>query len=300
MDFNQLRYFRVVAETLNFTRAAGLLYMSQTTLSYQISSLEKEIGAKLFNRGHAGVALTAAGERLLDFVPEILRLADEAIDATLNAGRGINNTLRIGFLGSHEQHFLPRLISDFNERYPEIDVILKQGPPQRLMEQLKDKQLDFVFTISKIDPLEVDGVTVDLFDKLPLVAIMRKDHEFANRDQLNRSELVHQKLCFLGEEEGSYLNKHFIDSFQKYTDEKLFIDMTATMESAMMIIESKGFITVAPACLMEHYADTIVAIPMVGDDEFVYQGGAWRTDSKNPAIPLFVELGKEHLEKRRG
>lgn len=297
MDTNQLRYFRAVAETLNFTRAAASLYMSQTTLSYQISSLEKEIGAKLFNRGHAGVTLTPAGEKLLEYVPRVLRLVDEAVDATINVGRGFSNALRIGFLGTHEQRFLPMLVNEFNERYPDVDVVLRQGSPRRLMNLLEDKQIDFTFTISKEAPMLIDGVTVELFDKLPLVAIMRKDNELANREHLERRELGDQKLCFLNEDEGPALNKHFVESFKACGLDNVFIDTTATMESVIMLIESKGYLTVAPQCLMENHTEAIVAVPMLGDDEFVYQGGAWRTDNKNPAVDRFVELAKEAFNK---
>lgn len=142
----------------------------------------------------------------------------------------------------------------------------------------------------------VDGVTVELFDRLPLVAIMRKDNELAEREHLSRSELGNQKLCFLSEDEGPLLNKHFVESFRACGFENLFIDTTATMESVIMIIESKGYLTVAPECVMENRAGTIVTVPMVGDDEFVYQGGAWRTDIKNPAVKEFVDLAKEQFD----
>ncbi len=298
MDTNQLRYFRTVAETLNFTRAASSLYMSQTTLSYQISNLEKEIGAKLFNRSHAGVTLTPAGEKLLEYVPQLLDTVDEAIDAAIGASRGFNNTLQVGFLGTHEQRFLPFLISEFNERYPDIDVVLRQGSPHRLMEMLENGQVDFIFTISKINPLVIEGVTVELFDRLPFYAIMRKDNELAGRRQLERRELGDQRLCFLSEEEGSQLNRHFMESFVKCGFAKPFIDTTATMESVIMLIESKGYVTIAPKCLMENHTDAIAAVPMVGEDEFVYQGCAWRTDDANPAVGYFVETAKDLFKRR--
>lgn len=300
MDTNQLRYFRAVAETLNFTRAAASLYMSQTTLSYQISNLEKEIGTKLFNRSHAGVTLTPAGEKLLEYVPQLLDIVDEAMSAAVGASKGFSNTLQIGFLGTHEQRFLPLLISEFSEQYPEVDVALRQGSPRRLMEMLEDGQVDFIFTISKTDPLVVEGITTDLFDKLPFYAIMRKDNKLANRGQLERRELGNQKLCFLAEDEGPQLNRHFVESFVKCGFEKPFIDTTATMESVIMLIESKGYVTIAPKCLMEHHTHTIAAVPMIGDDEFVYQGCAWRTNDENPAIGLFHETAKELFGKRTG
>lgn len=296
MDTNQLRYFRAVAESLNFTRAAASLYMSQTTLSYQISSLEKEMGVKLFKRGHSGVTLTPAGEKLLEYTPRILALTNEAIDASVNAGRGFNNVLKVGFLGAHEQRFLPRLIGDFNSQYPDVDVVLTQGSPRKLMDKLINRQLDFVFTIFKDNFEDVEGVTVEYFGKLPLSALMRSDNELASKQQLNRSELADQKLCFLNEDEGPDLSRHFVESFAQLGI-KPFIDTTSTMQSVTMLIESKGYITIAPKCLTEKYGDTFVAVPMVGENEFVYQAGAWRTEDMSPTLSQFLEVTREHLSK---
>lgn len=295
MDINQLRYFRAVAETLNFTRAANSLYMSQTTLSYQISSLEKELGVSLFNRSHSGTKLTPAGCKLLEYIPQLLGLVDEAVNATIFANRGFTDVLRIGFLGSHEQHFLPHLVSEFNDRYPDVDVILRQGSPRHLMDLLISKSLDFIFTISKEETMDVEGVEVDMFDELPLVAIMRKDNPLADRSHLERRELAGEKLCFLGEDEGPMLNKHFVKSFQGHGVEKPFIDTRTTMESVITIIEARGYVTVAPKCLMENRGGSIVAVPMVGEDEFVHQVSAWRIDNDNPWVDVFRELAKEQF-----
>ena len=65
MELRQLRYFTVLASELSFTRAAHKLNMSQPPLSYQIASLEAELGARLFNRTSRSVELSSAGKALL-------------------------------------------------------------------------------------------------------------------------------------------------------------------------------------------------------------------------------------------
>lgn len=65
MELRQLRYFVAVADTLNFSRAAESLYVSQSALSKQISELEQELGVALFDRDRRSVALTSAGQLLL-------------------------------------------------------------------------------------------------------------------------------------------------------------------------------------------------------------------------------------------
>ena len=75
MEMNQLRTFRIIAETLNFTRAAERLHLNQSAVSHQIKALETEIGEPLFIRAKRGVTLSQAGKVALEYAARIL---DEA------------------------------------------------------------------------------------------------------------------------------------------------------------------------------------------------------------------------------
>ena len=82
MTLNQLYYFRTAAGQLNFHRTAEQLMISQPSLSYSISELEKELGVKLFEKENRKISLTAYGEQFLPYVQRSLALLDEGAAVT--------------------------------------------------------------------------------------------------------------------------------------------------------------------------------------------------------------------------
>ncbi|MGB3635218.1 MAG: LysR family transcriptional regulator, partial [Rubrobacteraceae bacterium] len=97
MELRQLRYFVAVAEELNFSRAAGRMYLSQPALSQQVHKLEQELGVGLFNRTRNGVELTEGGRALLDGACRILAQVEQTTRATREAGGADRSHLGVGF-----------------------------------------------------------------------------------------------------------------------------------------------------------------------------------------------------------
>src|SRR5438309_10944350 len=95
-DVHQLRVFTAVAENLSFTRAAEVLFMTQSGVSHQIARLESTIGAKLFNRVPRSVSLTRAGEALLHHAQRLFVAMENAIAAARQAADPDSGALRIG------------------------------------------------------------------------------------------------------------------------------------------------------------------------------------------------------------
>ena len=100
MEFRHLKYFVVVAEERNFTRAAERLGMAQPPLSQQIQKLEHEIGAQLFRRLTRGVELTDAGRVLYEDARRIVNEVELAKSRAQSAARGQTGSIRVGFASS--------------------------------------------------------------------------------------------------------------------------------------------------------------------------------------------------------
>ncbi len=127
-ELRHLIYFREVARTLHFRKAAEALAIAQPALSRQIAQLEAALGAELFVRSRRKVELTAAGRALVERIEPVLRnLA--AIPVELHAlTEGETGHVRVGFTGLAMATVLPEVLREFHRRFPRIRVELNESP----------------------------------------------------------------------------------------------------------------------------------------------------------------------------
>lgn len=121
----RLRHFITLAETLHFTRAAEILYVSQQGLSRSIAELERELGFALMERTTRIVALTEAGKEFLPAARRALVELDAGVDAARRLQRRRLGILRIGFIVSSALELAPPIINTFRARHPEMIIELE-------------------------------------------------------------------------------------------------------------------------------------------------------------------------------
>ena len=141
MDEIKLKYFASVARHLSFTKAAEDLHVVQSTISKQISALEKDLGVRLFHRDHQSVSLTAAGARLAGDVEDYLeqyRVIDESVRRLYFE---YDQRLRIG-AGPLEFSVLVQPLRLFVARWPNVEVICSVYTYQRLVRHLRTGTVD--------------------------------------------------------------------------------------------------------------------------------------------------------------
>jgi DNA-binding transcriptional LysR family regulator len=142
LDIDALRTFVAVAEHRSFTRAAGVVSRTQSTVSVQIKNLEERLGFALFERTKRSVALTERGDKLLSYAQHILRLNDEGVRAVTEAP--LQGRLRLGITEYFAPHHMPAILQAFRAAYPTLDVEVTTGVTGYLRGLLKDGELDMV------------------------------------------------------------------------------------------------------------------------------------------------------------
>lgn len=143
MELRHLRYFDALAETLNFTRAAERLHVTQSTLSHQIRQLEEELGAELFDRSTRHVRLTEAGELLRSHTTSALRQIDDAMAALRpDASDPLSGSLRLGTTHSFATRLVPMCVSSFLAQAPGTLVRVHELSAREIAQQLAAGELD--------------------------------------------------------------------------------------------------------------------------------------------------------------
>jgi len=141
-DLKQLRQFIVVAEELNFRRAAARLCMTQPPLSTAIRRLEETVGTLLFHRTQSSVSLTPAGVVFLREARYLLRQAEMSIAAARAASEGTREILRIKSIDSAMLNMLPEWLERFCAKEPGIRLSLTTGSSQDVISAVEGGSID--------------------------------------------------------------------------------------------------------------------------------------------------------------
>lgn len=143
MDSESLKIFCSVASELSITQAAVRLGRAPSNVTTRIQQLEADVGTNLFVRTGKRMALSAAGERFLDYAKRLLALEDEARHVVTGGREG--GALRIGSMESTAASRLPALLARYHASYPTTRLTLSTGPSRALLEQVRTGRLDCAF-----------------------------------------------------------------------------------------------------------------------------------------------------------
>src|SRR3954447_10936565 len=142
IELRLLRYFGVVAEELHVGHAAARLYISQPALSQQIRALEDQVGLPLFVRHARGVALTEAGESLVEEARDVLDRSDRLEKTVEDLRRGVMATLTIAVPPGAPSTLLPELLASLRARRPDASVEVREMTTPEQLDALHGGSID--------------------------------------------------------------------------------------------------------------------------------------------------------------
>lgn len=201
MNLNQLHYFKTLAEMEHYTKTAEKLGISQPTLSHSIASMEKELGAELFEKQGRNVALTKYGRIYMFYVENALtqlELGKNQIERLISVGSG---HVGLAYMTSVGTSFVPSMIADFlnDPQNKNISFSCYEGSTKDLIYNLKREKYDLVFCSMVENESDVEFIPVY---EQGLVVIVPEEHPLANRDKVTIQDICPYPLICYTKESG--------------------------------------------------------------------------------------------------
>jgi molybdate transport repressor ModE-like protein len=198
LDVKRLRILREVAQQGSFSAAADALYLSQSAVSQQIATLEKEVGMKLLDRTREGPKLTDAGRVLVSHAEAAIARLDEA-ERELAAIAGLEGgELRMASFPSASTSLLTEAVSVFHRRHPKVRLSVADAEPEESLPRLRGGEIDLVLTfdyaiLPSVNERDLDRTLV-LTESMHVA--LPKNHELAKREVVPLLELAEWEwLC---------------------------------------------------------------------------------------------------------
>lgn len=188
MEIRTLRYFLAVAREENMTRAAGLLHVTQPTLSKTLRALEEELGKKLFERRSFSISLTREGVLLRDRAEDLLSMADKIEKEFLSLDDVTGGDLYLGLAESFQIRWLAREIRLLKERCPGLQYHITSGDTEQVTERLDKGLLDFAVLCDEPDASKYGFIPFPEGDVWGIV--MPADAPLAGKEKVTAEDLA--------------------------------------------------------------------------------------------------------------
>lgn len=242
MTFEQLKSFLAIVKYNHFTLASQELYISQSSISKHIKSLEKELGVELFNRQHRSIKLTDAGEEFYKFAHKSMADYKNILLDMKKYSCEESSSISIGVIDTMVEYGVASLIGDFQVEYPNIQVDLIERSNSKIIEYINESMLNLGFINSHYEHKNILSLHKIIDDELVLVT--SKKHPLAGRSSVDIFDTAKEKyICVNGD---YYLHNVFLNTWGNlnYFPNTLYID-SQTKTLLALVCENIG-ITLLP------------------------------------------------------
>ncbi|MCU0854550.1 MAG: hydrogen peroxide-inducible genes activator [Rhodobacteraceae bacterium] len=287
-SLKQLEYFVALAETGSFRGAAEACGISQPSLSVQLANLEKRLGQRLVERSRSGVILTAAGREVHERARAILDAAKGLVSRFDTPRTGLAGTIRFGASPTLGPYLLPHVIARLHARHPDLNLYIREGPPETLVSGLARGDFDMILVQL---PVRGDVLPIRLFRE-PLELVTARDHPFAAQARVPRSELAGQTVLALGP---AYSLRQQVADLCEMLGARLRTDYEGTSLDAIRLMAGMDMgVAFLPALYVrsEIGADDkdVAVIPLDGPRILRSVGLVTRSGSADEAAPRIARL----------
>lgn len=228
MRIEQLRYLIEVAYSGSFTKAAEKLHVSQPNISHAITLFEKELGANIFRRVRSGIEPTEVGRSVIEKAHTVLDLIDDLMGTAKTHSSSIREKLIIGSISGICTSFLPKTLSSYKAKYPNVDIEIKEDNSGAIEEGVLEGSLDLGL-VGIPEEYEFKYLSAQKFLVCKMMACVGINSPLANKEQVSFYDIIQYPIIRTSE--------HMREELKKYGEPTELFYSSRTESSKRVIAE---------------------------------------------------------------
>lgn len=284
LDLRHFHYALAAAEHRSFRRAAAALNVQQSTVSRGVRNLEQRVGAELFERGHAGIRPTPAGDRFLKEATQGIDHLKRALQRVGALQRGEHGELRIGV--SVPVVLFGDMLEEFRDKYQEVAVEVVESTTRASCASVHQRMVDIAF----VARTPVDGSTqsLPLHDE-PMIVVLPKSHHLAGERSVTLEELLPDKFILSAGGLGPDIEDHLVRCM---SDEGAGpnIQLQRVSQCNLINMVALGFgVTIVVGPLPRAEIDGVVPVTLTSRNVIAIDA-IWMESNPNPALKGLLNI----------
>jgi len=239
MDFEQLKTFLHVCRLKSFSRAAEKLGVTQPAISAQIRSLEKEVGARLFDRDGGKVTFTAAGRLFEPFAEHCLQCQSHIVMAVNELYRSARGEVAVSASEATSLYVLPPVFAEYKKHYTRVNLNIVRAEHLRSIEMVLNREVDFAVASM---PVKDPRLVVQVVHRDEIVLCVAPTHPLASRPSIKVDEMLQFPMLLLKQGRQRTLINNFFDTFDAQLRIAMEVDSSELLKRLISAGLGMGFL----------------------------------------------------------
>ena len=288
VELRHLRYFVVVAELNNVSKAAQKLRVAQPALSRQIRDLEEELRVPLLERTSRGVSLTEAGKVFATGAREVLARADEAVKSVRAVARGESGEVHLGYAPSPTAELLPRALHAFQNAAPGVRVVLHDNSTEEILRGLSEGTLNIALLVRPVEDPRRDLVFEPLLT-YPMCVAVAPAHPLARHATVRLQRLLAEQLVVYARSEYGEYHALLKQLFAPVGRVPTIAEECDSGPSLIAAVEALRGVAIVPSVIRCLAGGRLKLRPLRPEPESLVVGFAYRSAQATPATKRLLE-----------
>lgn len=295
MLFRQMKYFIAVVECSSFTEAAEQCYISQSAISQQIRSLEKELGVELIHRENRSFTLTPAGKYFYEQSKGILNEVEDIRRETFRIGKDKEMELKIGYLRCYSGQELHQAVAEFSRLYPEVSIHIVNGTHEELYDLLRFGGADLVLTDQR--RAFSDKYANFQLLKCGCYAELSVRSPLAEQESVTMEELKRQACILISSREQQNIEEDYYKNTLGFGGRFLFAENLE--EGRLMVAGNRGFLPVERVGTLPPCGTGVKRLPVMEQGQQLKRNYClfWVKENASYYIEEFAEILRKLLKE---